>query len=311
MSIGGSFLGSPKAYAALLSGEMKDTAMLGKGAVLVDQYVPKTDRVKIMRTFHSLMNLLPKGGSALWGNTSYAPDDIGWPLESSNKITDNEETNCVDEFGSLGNFLQINKGKCKKDYSIEESLELLLDIGGEHFQNMYQKQYAQDGVVLDFGKDGKTEPSSWGNPLASPLPFAPNLTVHCWYGISKLTERNYNYRPVSGSGFFFGKKNTPTEEEEDIGPGDDSCTNTDENQQDLNESESPRNCQFSKKKGSSEGNDVFYEIDIDSKGSPQCERASGVGTSDGDGTVPLVSLGYMCVKVSYCSSQLLLIQTYF
>ena len=30
----------------------------------------------------------------------------------------------------------------------------------------------------------------------------------------------------------------------------------------------------------------------------QCSRRNGVANSDGDGTVPLVSLGYMCVKVS-------------
>ena len=47
MSVGGSWLGAPKVYAALMSGEMKDTAALGTGSMFIDNYVPQTLRVKV------------------------------------------------------------------------------------------------------------------------------------------------------------------------------------------------------------------------------------------------------------------------
>jgi hypothetical protein len=35
--------------------------------------------------------------------------------------------------------------------------------------------------------------ASFGDPLNSPLPYAPNLKIFCLYGVGKSTERAYHY----------------------------------------------------------------------------------------------------------------------
>jgi len=55
-------LGTPKAVAALLSGEMKDTAQLNAFAVYgLEKFYSKKERATILRSLPGLASMLPKG----------------------------------------------------------------------------------------------------------------------------------------------------------------------------------------------------------------------------------------------------------
>ena len=67
---------SQRADAARRAGETRDTAELGLiGAYLSDNFVPRNQRVRLFRTWGSGIGMLPAGGTAAWGNASWAPDD--------------------------------------------------------------------------------------------------------------------------------------------------------------------------------------------------------------------------------------------
>ena len=51
LNVGGPLLGTAKVYASLMSGEMRDTAMLGT----FNRFIGKYTVVRILRTFHSLV----------------------------------------------------------------------------------------------------------------------------------------------------------------------------------------------------------------------------------------------------------------
>ena len=85
----------------------------------------------------------------------------------------------------------------------------------------------------------------WSNPLESPLPYAPDLKIFCFYGVGRETERGYFYRHLP----------TPSPPENSLIP-----------HWSINSSH------------------TVEELNI----------RSGVKFTDGDGTVPLISLGYMC-----------------
>ena len=60
----------------LRAGETRDTAELGLiGAYLSDNFVPRNQRVRLFRTWGSGIGMLPAGGTAAWGNATWAPDD--------------------------------------------------------------------------------------------------------------------------------------------------------------------------------------------------------------------------------------------
>eukprot|EP00657_Telonema_sp_P-1_P004129 TRINITY_DN19557_c0_g1_i1.p1 TRINITY_DN19557_c0_g1~~TRINITY_DN19557_c0_g1_i1.p1 ORF type:complete len:184 (-),score=29.55 TRINITY_DN19557_c0_g1_i1:8-559(-) len=68
--IGAAWLGAPKTLAAVISGEMKDTATLGTlEAYAVNSLVTREQRLAVMRTWSGLAALLPKGGDAVWGTS--------------------------------------------------------------------------------------------------------------------------------------------------------------------------------------------------------------------------------------------------
>lgn len=73
--------------AALLSGEMKDSAQLNALAAYgLERFFSKAERVEILRAMPGISSMLPKGGDRLWGepvgvsadrtgNNTFAPDD--------------------------------------------------------------------------------------------------------------------------------------------------------------------------------------------------------------------------------------------
>ena len=77
VGIGVPWLGTPKVFSAIFSGEMKDTAEL---APWIDSWRQRVvfnqaDVLNIIRTFRSLPSMMPKGGNIVWGDYDSAPDD--------------------------------------------------------------------------------------------------------------------------------------------------------------------------------------------------------------------------------------------
>ncbi len=84
-------------------------------------------------------------------------------------------------------------------------------------------------------------PRTWMNPLESRLPYAPNMTIYCFHGIGKSTERAYSYKSIVDSNIL----------------------------------------------------DAVIDLDVDDK---NLDLVKGVYRCEGDGTIPLISLGFMGIK---------------
>ena len=96
----------------------------------------------------------------------------------------------------------------------------------------------------------------WHSPIAAPLPKSPSLKIYCMYGTGISTERSYFYKNSCDKSDC--SDSDPSQREED--PGETTFT------LDTSVNDKARNITY------------------------------GVRFSDGDGSVPLISLGYMCQK---------------
>ena len=226
-NISGSLLGALKGLPAVLSGEMKDTAQLNAFAVYgLEKFLAKEERVEIFRAMPGISSMLPKGGNAVWGNKTWAPDD--W---IDQKVS----------YGTFINFRESNSTQSPGNLTVEESIDYLLKHSDTWYKDQVEKHYS-NGIAHTTAEveDNAQDPRKWINPLEARLPLAPNLKVYCFYGVGKPTERSYFYR-------------------ED---------------QDPNSS---------------------LNVTIDTS-LMMGEVDHGVIMGEGDGTVPLLSNGYMCAK---------------
>ncbi|KAI9850625.1 MAG: hypothetical protein M1838_005339 [Thelocarpon superellum] len=227
INISGCMLGALKSLPAVLSGEMRDTAQLNTFAVYgLERFLSREERVELFRAMPGISSMLPKGGNAVWGNKTWAPDD--------------RDGNAV-SFGTFINFRESNSTQSPANLTVDESMAYL----EEHSDTWYREQLLSNyshGVA--HGKReveaNEHDPRRWINPLESRLPLAPSLKVYCFYGINKPTERTYFYREAQD----------PTSS--------------------LN-------------------------VTIDT-GLTQGEVDHGITLGEGDGTVSLLSLGYMCAR---------------
>ncbi|KAJ1953367.1 phospholipid:diacylglycerol acyltransferase, partial [Linderina pennispora] len=80
VNLAGTPLGVPKTLSSLLSGEQRETVQ-PLANMLLERFMNRYDMAKIFRSWPGLPSLLPKGGNAIWGNHSGAPDDISEPTE--------------------------------------------------------------------------------------------------------------------------------------------------------------------------------------------------------------------------------------
>ena len=364
VDIAGPMLGIPKTVPSLLSGEMRDTALLGQlegllgtGAAMaginpLDRFVSGTlgTVAATFRSWGSLWAMLPRGGVDLWGaaDSLGAPDatasseegcsegKVGSPGFTTTASSIHKHANHANVYdceagvaencpsASLQHFLSIrteaspdptmpppppepligeqwrsrptppkhkpafaNAAAAEatapsapegngvyRNLTISESLELLFDLfgtnysrnlddyrevslgasgtsGGDRGNNWLGRLFRTIGFSsetrsgdVSFGPRPKltglrNAAASFGDPLNSPLPYAPKLKIFCLYGVGKSTERAYHYvhRP--------------------------------------DQSDRP------------------FALEVGYHG-PGAER--GVTSVDGDGSIPLVSLGYMCAS---------------
>ena len=183
-----------------------------------------------------LSSMLPIGGNAVWGNTTWAPDDI--PGQNT----------------SYGNFITFRQNVepdsgHSRNLTVEESLPYLFSTAEPWYSKAVQSNFSF-GVAHTDEELAQNEflPHKWVNPLETRLPLAPSLKIYCFYGVGKDTERAYFYR-------------------EDLDP----LTKT--------------NVTI----------DTAYSPDPkDFPRGPTIDH--GVVMGEGDGTVPLLSSGYVCNK---------------
>ncbi|KAJ5989053.1 hypothetical protein N7481_004263 [Penicillium waksmanii] len=224
VNISGCMLGAVKGLTAVLSGEMRDTAQLNAFAVYgLEKFLSKEERAEIFRAMPGISSMLPKGGEAVWGNSTWAPDDQ--PGQSMS-------------FGNLLNFRETNSSWTRRNLTSSESLQYLFDQSEDWYKNQLLARVAHTTREVEANEKN---PRTWLNPLEARLPLAPDMKIYCFYGVGKPTERSYFYQ-----------------EERDP-------------QTKLN-------------------------VSIDTTVTLNDDIDRGVVMGEGDGTVNLLSTGYMCAK---------------
>ncbi|KAJ5644847.1 hypothetical protein N7507_010858 [Penicillium longicatenatum] len=228
INISGCMLGAVKGLTAVLSGEMRDTAQLNAFAVYgLEKFLSKEERAEIFRAMPGISSMLPKGGEAVWGNATWAPDDQPGQAMS---------------FGNLLNFRETNSSWTQRNLTVPESLQYLLDQSEDWYRDQVLGSYSH-GVAHTAAEveANEKDPRTWLNPLETRLPYAPDLKIYCFYGVGKPTERSYWYQ----------------EETDPL---------------------------------------VNLNVSIDTTVTIDENVDHGVNMGEGDGTVNLLSTGYMCAK---------------
>lgn len=195
VNLSGPMLGVPKAMAALMTGEMRDTvqvpAMLSS---LLERFLSSQERAQLFRSWAGSASLMLKGGDVIWGNHDSAPDDTA---------------NATSTHGVLMKYTEPagrNSSMIVRALSVAESYPWILMHTPKEFQEMLYSNYS-----FGFERDPKkvkknnANPSKWTNPLEVALPNAPNMKVYCVYGWNQPTERSYWMRempPVDLQGQF-------------------------------------------------------------------------------------------------------------
>ncbi|KAI5283062.1 hypothetical protein KEM54_002452, partial [Ascosphaera aggregata] len=186
INISGCMLGTAKGLSAVLSGEMKDTAQLNSFALYgLERFLSREDRLELFRAMPGISSMLPKGGEEVWGNGTWAPDD----LEGRN-IT----------FGNMISFAATNDTMGRRNMTSEESEAFLLNNSESWYRQQLLSSYS-NGVAHTSRQveENENDPRKWLNPLECRLPYAPDLKIYCFYGVGKPTERAYFYRDEATS----------------------------------------------------------------------------------------------------------------
>eukprot|EP00930_Biecheleria_cincta_P098887 TRINITY_DN90541_c0_g1_i1.p1 TRINITY_DN90541_c0_g1~~TRINITY_DN90541_c0_g1_i1.p1 ORF type:complete len:657 (-),score=63.95 TRINITY_DN90541_c0_g1_i1:15-1985(-) len=166
-NVGGALLGAFGPLAAYLSGEMEATANLGPFGDAIDRYMISWNRARSLYwSFGGLASLLPIGGDAVWGSS-----DSGWTDTPADSIESTLTT-------------ELPAGPRK--------LEYLYELARRKFSNYFSMTAYNRGIKNPRGKMSDDN-RDFANPLASALPFAPKLKIFCLYGVGIPTERAYKY----------------------------------------------------------------------------------------------------------------------
>jgi phospholipid:diacylglycerol acyltransferase len=182
INISGCMLGALKDVTAILSGEMRDTAQLNAFAIYgLEKFLGKEERAQIFRAMPGISSMLPIGGDAVWGNTTWAPDDQ--PGQNTS-------------FGSFLNFRNAaNWTTPERNFTLEDSMEYLFNTTEGWYTDMIKRSYSHGVAHTTAGVEAnENDPSKWINPLETRLPLAPSMKIYCFYGVGKPTERAYYYR---------------------------------------------------------------------------------------------------------------------
>ena len=259
INIAGAHLGVPKAASALLSGEMRDTIIMGAVGSLVEQWIGRKLRRDLWSSWGSLWAMLPKGGDALWNDGKDVTPLLVLTDDSPNGITkeglDEHELTCATEHlihheTELNVNEALNTFSSRKIQSVQQTIDFLLHWGAGLGPSLSASK------LHDFDRSSKPSKKTWHDVSRTPLPHAPNMKIYCLYGVGLDTEQSYFYK-----------------------------RNTVESQQVVdNQSLSPKTNQVQ---------DPPFVLDTGIEDADN-NVIHGVKYTDGDGSVPVLSLGYMC-----------------
>ncbi|KAI0960724.1 hypothetical protein AcV7_000028 [Taiwanofungus camphoratus] len=264
VSVAGTYLGVVKSMSAFLSGEMKDTVQIHPaGAYVLERFFSRKERQKLFRSWAGSASMLMKGGDAVWGNATFAPDDISDYIHSHGELITFRELAALAESNS----------EALANMTSSEATTWILQRTPIEFQRMVSSNYSfgieRDEEAL---KRNNLDHRKWTNPLEIQLPNAPTTKIYCVYGHGKDTERSYWY--------------TQGEYEYDETPpdaGDASCPNATECVSARPPLDMPM-ARSSHIDSEYTNESVFPKV------------INGVKMGEGDGTVNLLSLGAMCVE---------------
>ncbi|OZJ01602.1 hypothetical protein BZG36_05278 [Bifiguratus adelaidae] len=293
VNVAGPLMGVPKALTTLLSGETRDTIQIGSfGAYVLEKFFSRKERAELFRTWPGGSSLLPKGGEAIWGNLTWAPDDT-IPI----KVDGGEDKDGGQgEYSSFGNMLSfpsnINDGvtvRLQKDgtrspidaciltnQTTKTAMELLHKSAPAFFGEALHTNYSfgitnsRQQLVLNDRDHRK-----WSNPIETRLPSAPSMKIYCLYGVGKDTERAY----------FYTRGDSET--------GDDACRNNMSRQHENSDLDVEEETTPNRKLDLMSPPWVVIDGTVHF---PSSNVQSGVKFGEGDGTVPLLSNGFMCVS---------------
>ncbi|KAH0589125.1 hypothetical protein H2248_004893 [Termitomyces sp. 'cryptogamus'] len=154
ISIAGTHLGVAKAMSAFLSGEMKDTVQMNPaGAYVLERFFSRKERQDLFRSWAGSASMWIKGGNAIWGNDTHAPDD---------------QLDAAHTHGELIAFKQA------QEFSLTAHLKMTAEQAGtwileqtpSTFQKMIATNYSfgleRDETVLE---KNNLDPTKWTNPL--------------------------------------------------------------------------------------------------------------------------------------------------
>ncbi|KAI9465682.1 phospholipid:diacylglycerol acyltransferase [Lactarius psammicola] len=290
VSVAGTHLA--KTTAALLSGEMKDTVDLNPaGAYVLERFFSRNERQLLFRSWAGGASLWVKGGNAVWGNATHAPDDgegghhTYGELISFRQIDpippDGEDVEMPPFMQEQGKSAQTTTTEGPRHSKFPLSKNLTADEAGpwilRHtpwtFRRMIATNYSY-GIERDEEalKRNDLDHTKWSNPLESRLPKAPSLQIYCVYGHGKETEVSIWYISEPHE----SDHSTSTEAEAH-----------------------PKDATFSEQNTSLPQDMTFARSWIDkdySNESSNPKIRNGVKMGEGDGTVSLLSLGAMCVE---------------
>jgi phospholipid:diacylglycerol acyltransferase len=173
INISGCMLGALKGLPAVLSGEMKDTAQLNAFAVYgLERFLNREERAEIFKAMPGISSMLPIGGDAVWGNATWAPDDL---------------TGHQASYGQFLKFKQHNDSSGYRNLTVEQSLDYLYNVSESWYVDQVKRSYSH-GVAHTTAEveANENDPRKWINPLETRLPLAPNLKVYCFYGMILL-----------------------------------------------------------------------------------------------------------------------------
>ncbi|KAG8890015.1 hypothetical protein FRB98_001450 [Tulasnella sp. 332] len=331
VNIGGPLLGVPKAMTAFLSGEMKDTVEVNPaGSYVIEKFFSRKDRATLFRSWAGSASMWIKGGDAVWGNVTHAPDDMEGSMETHGKFfsfraptppsasssipvgvrgtsssasssetrhpsvharhhedSDRREAENNSDGSSFVTETQgdppihppiprVQTAPGVGNLTADESTIWTLQHTPYNWQKMIYTNYSigmeRDEEQL---KRNNEDHRKWTNPLEIQLPNAPNMKIFCLYGHGKETERSYWY--ARGE---YEQDEIMADAMEPI------CLNTTECDALSQTSRIPFDLPLSRQ--------TWIDALVTQETmSPKTKN--GVKIGEGDGTVPTISLGAMCV----------------
>ena len=163
-NVGPVLLGVPKAVAAMLSGDTRDTAQLGPLSTLVDTLLPPSDRLALTASWGSIVDMLPMGGNSVWRDP-----------------------------------MLILNGNLSEPLDVNATLRLLFNTSSmEHHEHHSRLDRNRLRCPTDAAYPKSCYKDAWTDPSSLALPNFTKMKIWCAYGIGIPTEVGYHYS-TSGS----------------------------------------------------------------------------------------------------------------